>query len=102
MGGIEGLREDGVRVRGLGTGLSPDNKGWKSLGGRRPKAQVKGSALLVCSQRNNFLTVEQASSGCGNIPLLEIWIRRSKVEQKEMAACQVCCNTDSTAGNKLA
>lgn len=37
MGGIEGPREDGVRIRGLGPGLSPDAKGLKSLGGNEAK-----------------------------------------------------------------
>lgn len=50
--------------------------------GRRPKAQVEGSALLGRSKRSNFLTVEQASVGCGSIPSLGLWVRRSKLEQR--------------------
>lgn len=55
------------------------------------KGTVQGSALVGYSQRNNFLTVEQAFLECGNIPLLEIF------EQKEMTAYQGCCNGDSCA-----
>lgn len=56
---------------------------------------MEGSALVGCSERNNFLMVE-SSSGCGSIAWLEMLV------QREVAPCWGATGQISIQGGQLA